>query len=175
MEITYHIVEKDILAGRRLMRKVSREVKRTNTMGMSLILLIPCVSFILRRQFTAVRIAHLFVEIVVFALGYAVLKMILDPLFDMQAVTTLKQESSGVLGEHKICLTEEALIESTSVNESHQKWTGIERIDQNKDYIFIVIGNQRFYVIPKKAFISSDAAKQFYDQARSYHEKSQVI
>lgn len=30
------------------------------------------------------------------------------------------------------------------------------------------------HIIPKKAFSSSDAAKQFYNQARSYHEKSQV-
>jgi YcxB-like protein len=87
----------------------------------------------------------------------------------------LKHKDNGVLGEHKICLTEEAMIESTSVNESHNKWTAIERIDENDNYIFITTTSSGTYNIPKRDFSSSDTATQFYNQARVYHEKSRPI
>jgi hypothetical protein len=173
MEIIYHITKKDILAARCFMRKVSRVVKRHDKAALILIALIPCFNFLLRGQFTMLRISQMLVEILIIALVYISLTAIFNPLFDRLAVSALKQEGNGVLGEHKICLTEEILIESTSVNESHQKWTGIEGVYENENYILIMVGNQHGHIIPKRAFVSSDAAKQFYNQARSYQEKSQ--
>jgi hypothetical protein len=62
-----------------------------------------------------------------------------------------------------------------NVNVAHNKWAGVEGVYENKNYMMIMVDSQQGHIIPKRTFISSHAAKQFYDQARSYHEKSQVI
>jgi YcxB-like protein len=93
---------------------------------------------------------------------------------DKYSVKLLKN-NNGILGEHRICITEEVIIESTSVNESHNKWNSIERIDEDDNYIFITNRAAGIYNIPKRDFHSSDAATQFYNQARIYHERSRPI
>ena len=43
-------------------------------------------------------------------------------------------------------------------------------IYQNEDYILIMIGNLEGDIIPKRAFVSPDAAIEFYDQTQSYYQ-----
>ncbi len=97
------------------------------------------------------------------------------PLVDRHLITLLKRKDNGILGEHKILITEEEIVESTSINESHRKWVSIERIDEDDEYIFIATTAWGMYYIPKRDFTSSDVAKQFFNQARSYHENSQTV
>jgi len=67
----------------------------------------------------------------------------------------------GVLGEHTITLTDEALIEETSVNRGVHNWTGIKRMRFSKSYIIINITDAMAHVIPKRAFENTDEEKRF--------------
>ncbi|MBW4695025.1 MAG: YcxB family protein [Lyngbya sp. HA4199-MV5] len=175
MEVIYHIKEKDVFAGRRLMRKVSPATKRINRTAMFIVALAPFTHFLLRQQFSLSRVIQMLVEILLITFAYKIFSIVFNPVFDKQAIALLKQQNGGVLGEHKIVITDEALTETTSVNESCQRWTGIEGIYENEEYILVMLGSQHGHIIPKRAFINSDSAKQFYCQAQSYYKKSQIF
>jgi YcxB-like protein len=175
MEITYYVTEKDLIMTRRFARKTSPLIKRIYNVTMLIVVLIPCIGFLLRGQFTVFSIVLMLMEVLTMILFVFGGLKIAYPLMDRYSIKLLKKKNNGVLGEHKIYLTEEAMIESTSVNQSHNKWNAIERIDENDNYIFITTTAWNIYNIPKRDFSSSDAATQFYSQARTYHEKSRLI
>jgi YcxB-like protein len=68
----------------------------------------------------------------------------------------------GQLGRHKISLTETQIVESTDVGESRTSWAGVDRVEQNGDYIFIYTTPHAAYVIPRRAFDSPGQADSFY-------------
>ena len=71
----------------------------------------------------------------------------------------------GQLGSHKISLNEQGLVESTAVGESHISWAGVDRIEQNEEYIFIYTAPNAAHVIPKRAFHSAQETDSFYQMA----------
>jgi hypothetical protein len=174
MEINYYVTEKDLIVAKRFARKTSPLIKRIYNITTLIVVLAPCIVFLLSGQFTFTRIIQMLIEISIMGLFLFVGLKIAHPLMDKYSIKLLKK-NNGILGEHKICLTEEAMIESTSVNESHNKWSSIERIDEDDNYIFITTTAGGTYNIPKRDFHSSDAATQFYNQARIYHERSRPI
>ncbi len=168
MEITYYVTEKDLIIAKRFARKTSPLIKNMHNITMFIVVLAPCIGFLLRGQFTVFGIVLMLMEIltmVLFVLGGL---KIAYPLMDKYSVKLLGK-NNGVLGEHKIQLTEEEIIESTSINKSYVKWSAIERIDEDDNYIFITTIARETYNIPKRDFASTDSAKQFYSQARIYH------
>jgi hypothetical protein len=74
--------------------------------------------------------------------------------------------NKGLLGRHKVVLNEGELIESTAVGESRTLWAGVDRVEQNAEYIFIYTQPHAAHIIPKRAFNSSQAAESFYQLAR---------
>lgn len=81
----------------------------------------------------------------------------------------LKKEKpgKGQLGSHKISLNDQGLVESTAVGESRTSWAGVDRIEQNQEYIFIYTAPGAAHVIPKRAFNSLQEAECFYEIARA--------
>ena len=77
-------------------------------------------------------------------------------------------KNKGLLGGHTITITEEGLTETTEVNESRSSWEGIEKIEENEQYIFIYISAYQAHVIPKCAFASEKGEREFIEQARFY-------
>ena len=82
---------------------------------------------------------------------------------------TLKEErpERGQLGKHKVVLSETGLVESTVVNESSRTWAGIDRIEQNPDYIFIYVAPLQAIIIPKRAFKDVAATEEFVEFIRA--------
>jgi hypothetical protein len=76
----------------------------------------------------------------------------------------------GQLGRHRLILGEDGLIETTAVNESRTAWAGVDRVEQNPDYIFIYVTPATAHVIPKRAFGDSQEAEAFFRLARSRTE-----
>jgi|ERR1700726_881176 len=77
---------------------------------------------------------------------------------------------SGVLGKHDYSLTEEGLREVTEVNDSLQKWNGIQDIIALPRYIFFRINGYLFHVIPRRAFASEEQFYAFTEKARALRE-----
>ena len=68
----------------------------------------------------------------------------------------------GLLGRHRLVLSDEGLAESTTVGESRTSWAGVDRVEQNPDYIYIYTSLVGAHVIPKRAFSDGQEAERFY-------------
>ena len=66
----------------------------------------------------------------------------------------LKDEKPGrgQVGRHKVVLSDAGVVESTDVSESRTSWAGVDRVEQNAEYIFIYTSPAAAHVIPKRAF-----------------------
>jgi hypothetical protein len=78
-----------------------------------------------------------------------------------------EKPGKGQLGSHKISLNDEGLVESTAVGESRTSWAGVDRVEQNREYIFIYTSPAGAHIIPKRAFSSLQEAECFYEIARA--------
>jgi hypothetical protein len=81
----------------------------------------------------------------------------------------LKEErpERGQLGKHKVVLTDIGLVESTAVNESSRTWAGIDRIEQDSNYIFIYVAPLQAIIIPRRAFKDATAAEEFLEFSKA--------
>jgi hypothetical protein len=84
----------------------------------------------------------------------------------------LKEEKpgKGQLGKHRMVVSEDGLIESTAVGESRISWAGVDRIEQNPEYIFIYTSALGAHVIPKRAFRDTQEAEDFYRRVLVFTE-----
>jgi len=79
----------------------------------------------------------------------------------------LKEEKPGrgQLGTHKVILNEAGLVESTAVGESRCSWAGVDRVEQDQQYIYIYTQPHAAHIIPKRAFNNLHEAESFYQLA----------
>ena len=85
----------------------------------------------------------------------AILKLLRDEKLD-----------KGQLGMHKVVLDESGVVETTAVGKSRTSWAGVDRVEQNEDYIFIYTTPAAAHVIPKRAFDNAQQTESFYELAR---------
>ena len=69
---------------------------------------------------------------------------------------------------HIIAIAPDSITEISEVGESRTAWSGVEKVEENEEYIFLYTGSLIAHVIPKRAFISQDEASKFFQQARAY-------
>ena len=82
-----------------------------------------------------------------------------------RAILRLLQDEKlgrGQLGRHKVVLNEGGVVESTAVGESRTSWSGVHRVEQNPQYIFIYTSPAAAHLIPKRAFRDMQEAERFY-------------
>jgi len=84
----------------------------------------------------------------------------------------LKEEKpgKGQLGRHRVVLSESGVVESTAVGDSRTSWAGVDRIEQNPEYLFIYTSPVAAHIIPKRAFIDIQEAEGFYQLSRTSKE-----
>ena len=76
----------------------------------------------------------------------------------------------GQLGRHTLILGEDGLVERTTVGESRTAWAGVDRVEQDRDYVFIYTSPAAAHLIPKRAFRSVEDAERFYQLSRASKE-----
>lgn len=74
---------------------------------------------------------------------------------------------------HRLVLDEQGLSDTSEYGESHTKWSGMERVEQNGDYIFIYPSSMEAIPLKKKHFPSESAAADFFSFAAEHIEKAQ--
>lgn len=83
---------------------------------------------------------------------FAVLSVLI--LFGITFVLTtmliLTRNNKGALGEHRITLTDEGLLESTDYNESLSRWSGYHKTVNTKSYLILYVTEGSFLHISKK-------------------------
>ena len=112
--------------------------------------------------FSFVHFSLLFVVFPIVALATWLTTRITMRRFINQMLKEEKPER-GQLGKHKVVLQGSGLVESTSVNESSRTWAGIDRIEQDSNYIYIYTAPLMAIIIPKRAFKDVTAAEAFYE------------
>jgi YcxB-like protein len=87
----------------------------------------------------------------------------------------LKDEKpgKGLLGRHRIVLSQDGLIESTAFGESRTSWAGVDRIEQDPHNIYIYTSLAAAHVIPKRAFRDPQEADAFYQFSRARKEAAE--
>lgn len=81
-----------------------------------------------------------------------------------------EKPGKGQLGRHKVVLTEGGVVESTAVGESRTSWAGVDRVEQNPQYIFIYTSAAAAHLIPKRAFRHVQEAEDFYQLSKTRKE-----
>jgi hypothetical protein len=170
MEVDYVLTAEDLYAFQ--LRAVQRSpiTKRTrrNTYSYLFValLLFAIVPAIGADGFVISRVSFGFLII-----GYAVvasLTWFLEKRMTRRAILQLlkaEKPDKGQLGRHTVKLDETGVVESTVVGEQRTSWAGIDRVEQDPDYIFIYTAPAAALVIPKRAFDSTLDAENFYHRA----------
>lgn len=167
-EVTYHVEVADMQAFQRHHRRISPQVRRVRIFLWLFFSAVSLHSAIRNQTSLGLRVVHFVVMLATLAAMIAAINFVANWIAQFRAFHNT--ERNGVLGEHTITLTPEALHERTAVNDSKASWSGIFRTDATPTHIFIFTQPNAAYVIPRRAFPTPKAAEQFFSTARAYHE-----
>ena len=81
-----------------------------------------------------------------------------------------EKPGKGLLGRHRIVLSQDGLVESTAVSESRTSWAGVDRVEQDPHNIYIYTSLAAAHVIPKRAFRDPQETDAFYQFSRAGKE-----
>lgn len=70
--------------------------------------------------------------------------------FSVMAGMVLLRKNTGVLGEHRLSISAEGLIESTIHNESLNRWSAYHKTVSTKRYLMLYVTEGQFHIISKK-------------------------
>jgi hypothetical protein len=76
-----------------------------------------------------------------------------------------EKPDKGQLGRHTVKLDDIGVTESTAVGEQRTSWAGIDRVEQNPEYIYIYTSASAALVIPRRAFRKPSDAEEFHNLA----------
>lgn len=105
----------------------------------------------------------------------SVLQWSLDRWLVRRAIRQLLKDERpdrGQLGRHRLILDEDGLTESTAVGESRTRWAGVDRVEQNREYIYIYTSPAAAHVVPKRAFSTPEQAEVFYRLSRARRQSA---
>jgi YcxB-like protein len=168
-EITYTVEVSDMKAFQRYHRRTSPIHRR-----LRIFLLLLFVGFsldlALREEGASVgyRILYFFVMLGIFMIFGTAITFVANQIAQFRAYRD--GERHGILGEHTITLTPDALHERTAVNDTKAAWRGIFRVAATPQHIFIFTQPNAAHVIPRRSFASPSDSEQFLTTARMYHE-----
>ena len=89
-------------------------------------------------------------------------------LFGLVLVLFSSAKAKGILGEHQYELTKDGFVEKTKVNESINRWNGIQSIRVVGPYLCVQISNHLYHLIPQRSFQSTEEFTDFVETARMY-------
>jgi hypothetical protein len=170
MEVEYEITPDDLFAFQwraayrsPIVRRARRKVYIYVFLTLLLFSLLPAIGYdgfvISRANFLLIAITFPVVALIFW---------LLDRRQTRRAILELLKEEKpgkGQLGAHKVTLGEAGLVEGTAVGESRTSWAGVDRVEQNQDYIFIYTAPIAAHIIPRRAFSSLQEAESFYQLA----------
>jgi YcxB-like protein len=119
------------------------------------------------------RIAYFCVLLLVFWGFIRLATLVVSAIVQWRSYTSDKFKS--VLCEHTVTLADDAFIEATRFNEGRNRWSGIYRVVDTPDYIYVFASLHLGHIIPKRAFPDAESARQFYDRAVSLQSRVQPI
>jgi hypothetical protein len=90
-----------------------------------------------------------------------------------KAKEVLAAPQNGLFCEHRIILTENALVEVTDVNTSRYAWKAIGEIKEFESFVLINVLMSSTYIIPKRYFQDRKQITQFIETANQYRQNAE--
>lgn len=59
-------------------------------------------------------------------------------------------KNEGLIGEHKLTTTEEGITDANSTGETKVNWSGIKRMKEDSNYLYIYSTSVSAYILPKR-------------------------
>jgi hypothetical protein len=180
LEVEYDITRDDLYyfqwrASRRsrLVRRERRKVYVYVFLGLLLITLLPALG---PDGFDLSNVSFMWLAFVFPVVAFAL--WLFERRQTRRAISELlkdEKQERGQLGVHKISLNEAGFVESTVVGESRTSWAGVDRIEQDQEYIFIYTAPIAAHIIPKRAFRTLHEAECFYQLATASQQAQKLI
>lgn len=168
-QITYELEKDDILAFQRYALKTSPTMKKTRRFFWLLMALLS-LYFTLGSESLLETAIRFVMDFGVWMLIFLCTTWALNEYVFRRSVPS--GENNGVTGRHQLILTEDEVIERTSVNEGHHHWKGVHRIEEDARYIYLYVTLQNAHVVPKRAFMDAGQAQQFLQTAKALHVRA---
>lgn len=170
MEIIYSLEKQDVINARWYFSQVkpgssTRRIRQFTLLFVATIGIIN-IFFVWSQYDWLVRL----LSFLIFLGFYWILSKILSWLINLYLVRQ-NIPKTGLVCQHTITLTENQLKEITDVNQSYHNWEGINKIEENQDYLFIFTTLDQFHIIPKRVFASSDEYQKFYAFAKKCYDQ----
>lgn len=80
------------------------------------------------------------------------------------------QKEQLTFGRRTMEFIPEGLTIKTGLTEKQLKWAAVEDIVATKDYIFIIIGLAKAYIVPKRIFSDAESIKDFTQTIKGFRE-----
>jgi len=172
MTITFTLEAHDVKAFHSYYIKHDAGVKRARYFQLLLSLILSV--YLLRHVINEVPFYILLFGIIeyfiLFAIFFLLLTFVVRKYFLWRSLT--KDKLAGVLGEHTITLTNEAIIEISKTSESKKLWSGIYKVIYTKNYIYVFTTYAAAYIIPRRAFSDEASMLAFYEYALTNYNSS---
>ncbi|MEM1347349.1 MAG: YcxB family protein [Myxococcota bacterium] len=81
----------------------------------------------------------------------------------------------AVLGVHSMRLLESHVEVSTKFSKSEVQWSGVERVEQDDEHIYVFVGALNAYVINKKYFPTPQDAQSFFQRASRLYDHAMML
>lgn len=168
MSVAFEISPSDLRAFHRHMQKVAPAHRRMRWIngGIAALIALAAVSpKVSSRSFVVVALTFLLCFAVIW-ISMLILGCLIN--FLLMAIRPNLSGMEGILCEHTVTIDQDGLTETTPVNESRHRWSGVYRVDSTPDHIFIYIQQNMAHVIPRRSFTSVEEADSFFRKATEY-------
>jgi len=174
MTITYKLEPRDLRAFQRYAQKHLPNLRRARYIIAAWMVAL-CLWLVLSSDDHRIgfRIAYLCVLLLVFWGLFRLVTLAVSGIVQWRSYTSDKHKS--VLCEHTVTLADDAFIEATAFNQGRNLWSGVYRVVDTPDYIYVFISLYLAHIIPKRAFPDAESAQQFYERASSLQSQAQPV
>jgi hypothetical protein len=81
-------------------------------------------------------------------------------------------KNRALFGHHRMLLHDDRIEVSTEYSRGEVRWEGVERVEQDEQYVYIYVSALNAYVIPKKYFPSPQQSQIFFQEAQGRLERA---
>ncbi len=166
MRIKYTLEVADMVAFHRhfMSKPMGRALRRRNFFVGSAVA--PLVSLLFLGMGVEIYAMAVVVMLIVYAALFFLLSGVLSRMSARQIAKAADQP--GVYGEHEIELSDDEVVETTSVNKNHYRWSGIVEIERTSEFLLFWLNAMTAHIVPLRAFESPKAAEDFERNARQF-------
>lgn len=152
MEIKYNLTEEDYLNFNLFHVKNSNTVKRALNIQRFLFPVLFIVISYLFSKMTEISFLGVFIPFLLISILWVIFYPKYFYRFIIRNTKKLIREGKNedLLGEHRMTLSEEGIVDTTSNKETKVTWSGIQMIKEDEHSIYLYNSSVSAYILPKK-------------------------